>query len=170
MNKAKATRLTLQTVALAFGLLGLYYIYLGLDSTVRGPWKPESDIGFFLDGILFLGMNSIFILGGGAVVAIAWKNLRHFGARSVRNLSGLLAFAAWIGMSVFLLPVETAAREARTGFRHFVISLSPILLAFLLHRVLSKKLVAMAGTTSAGQDSLQATDGPHFPPETPKHQ
>ena len=180
MNKRKATRATLQTVALAFGLIGLYYVYLGLDSTVRGPWKPESATGFSVGYIVFLGMNSIFILGGGILVAIAWQNVRHFGPRSTRNLSGLLAFTSWVCMAILLRPVQDAAQERRMGFLHLVIFLGPQLLAFLLHRVLSEKLVALTGTASDQHDDWPAnrgpcdpsqaevTNGPLLPPEAHK--
>ena len=171
VNRAEVTRLAAQAVALPFGLFGLFWVYIGLESVLRGIL--ERDLGLFYMAALFLAI-------GGILVAIAWQNLRHFGARSIRDLTGLLAFAVHICISRLLSPLWGVPTEPGPQLRLLVAVLLPVFSALFFHRVLSRELIAMTGTARPKQSGSPAdrglrthpqakvADGPLLPPEAPK--
>ncbi len=130
MNKRRLAKLIVQTVAAAFGLLGLLWMYMGLHFTVVGIRDSDRFSMFF--------MTPMFILMGGIVLAVAWQTLRHFGPEAIQNMSALIAFFAYTGISKLLEPFQKASKkEIQRFLTEFFI---PVLLAYLLYRTLSRKL------------------------------
>ena len=82
MNKIKNTKLIVQGVAVAIGLIGILWIGMGLFFARQGIRESESFSIFF--------MTPMFIVLSGIVVAVAWQNLRCFSPNSIRNLTFLM--------------------------------------------------------------------------------
>jgi hypothetical protein len=156
VNRAEVTRLAAQAVALPFGLFGLFWVYIGLESVLRGIL--ERDLGL-------LSMAAMFLAIGGILVAIAWQNVRHFGARSIRDLTGLLAFAVYICISSLLSPLWGVPTDPGPQFRLLVAVLLPVFSALFFYRVLSRELIAMTGTAKLKQNGSPADRGPHAHPQ-----
>jgi len=151
MEKGRIARLAVQGVALAFGLWGLYWVYMGLDTEIRGMR------GGGLRGMLPIA--SVFLAIGATLAAIAWRNIRSFGPSSIRDLAGIVAFTAWICMSALLSPIQNVARDAGMDFDRSLISLAPVLLSFVLYRVLGRALVRMAVLESPLRSASAAGEG-----------
>ncbi len=107
-------------------------------------------------------MLPVFVISGGIVVLIAWQNLRHFGPTSIRAIVGLLAFAAHSSIFTLLRPFSDTAWELKMEALHFATFVVPILLAYLLYRVVSRKLIELTETQNIQQpnarDSSKAAD------------
>ena len=131
MNKRDLTKLIVQIVATAYGLIGVLWVGIALDSLVIGI--KESDLF-----ALFLMTPLLFVLGG-ILMAVAWQNLRHFGPNTIKNLTFLVV----ISLYFVLTPLPKPSQEAtwKTDLLNLTQFLVPILLAFFLYSAISKKLI-----------------------------
>jgi hypothetical protein len=149
MKKSTIVKLVVQAVGCGFGLLGLAWFYLGIEAGVTGI--RDSDPFFF--------MTPMFLLFGGVLIAVAWRTLRRFGPTAIKNVVGLVAFSAYIAVSTFLERFQEAAREKGDLYLS-ALSFIPLLFAFLLYRVLSRKLIEMTETNTSNNGLSHATDPP----------
>ncbi len=151
VNKSKATRLIIQAVSAGFGIFGLTEVYLGIYFAVIGIRESDLFAMFF--------MTPMFLILGGIVAAIAWQALRRFGPTAIKNMVALVALSAYIAVSTFLDRFEEAAR-AKGDLYFSAMSLIPLLLAYVLYRVLSRKLIKMAGMDTSDNGQSPAVDRP----------
>jgi len=134
MNKRIVTKLIVRSVAVAFGLIGLLFIGMGLDCAVTGIREYDRFAVFF--------GTPIFILLGGILLAIAWQNLRHFGPEAIQNVTALVIICAWSDVSALLEPLQETTSDLGTGSHYeFAKVFIPMLLAYLFYRALSRKLI-----------------------------
>jgi len=147
MKKSKVIRLIVQAVAVGFGILGLIDIYLGLYFMVTSI--RDSD----LFGMFF--MTPICFLFGGIVIAVAWQNLHHFGPNAIQNIVALVAFLAYAGLLVLLEPFEKYTHNSKTVLDDIATVFGPILLAYMLYRVLSRKLIQITETQNTPKHELE---------------
>lgn len=133
MKKRTITKLIVQGVAGAFGVLGLMWIFFGFLFAVTSIRQSDRFSMFY--------MASDLLLFGGICFAIAWQNLRHFGRKSIQYVAGLVAFSVYVGLITLMEPFMELYPSAT--------SLIPLLLAYLLYRVLSRKLIQLTETQSS---------------------
>jgi len=143
MNKQTVTKRIIQAVAIAVGLLGLMFIFMGLYAAVADLREP--------DHLFTLCMVAMFLVIGGIDVAIAWQNLRRFGATSIKNVTALVVLLVWGGLLRLLEPLEEAAMDLEMHLLHSAMYLVPLILAYLLYRFLSRKLIQLAEVESSQQ-------------------
>ena len=124
MKKNRIAKLVVQTIAIAFGILGLLWVFIGLCFVVDVIRNPDQTPIYFM--IISLPL-------GGILIAIAWQATRNFGTKAIRNVVGLIVFAIY----TYLL-VPKPSQNLTWGFYRFLI---PIFLAFLLYKLLSKILI-----------------------------
>jgi len=150
MKSSAIAKFVVQAVALGFGLLGLIWVCMGLYAPVIGIRHSDLFAMFF--------MTPMFLILGGIVIAVAWQALRHFGPNAIKNVVGLVAYSAYTAVIAFLDGFQEAVREK--GNLYFsAMCLTPVLLAYLLYRVLSRKLIEMTGM-DASSDGLNRTVDP----------
>jgi hypothetical protein len=137
MKKEKIVKLVVQTVAIAIGVLGLVWGILGLAFAVRGIL--ESD----LFGLYF--MTPMLLSFGGILIIIAWRSIRNFGPRSIKNVVGLVVFSIYTALPKPQPPFKNLTWEI-CGI------LIPIIIGLLVYRVLSGRLIEMTETQSFEQD------------------
>jgi hypothetical protein len=151
MKRNTIAKLVVQAVALGFGLLGLTWVYCGIVFAVTGIRDSDPFTMFF--------MTPMFLIFGGIVTAIAWRALRRFGPTAIKNMVGLVVFSVYTAVSTLLDRFQDAAREK--GDLYFAaMFFIPVLLAFLLYRVLSRKLIEMTEMNASNNGSNHATDPP----------
>lgn len=139
MNQCVVTKRIIQGVAAAFDVLGLMWIYCGLDFAVTGFRERDYLISL-------LGTSLIIVLGG-FIVAIAWANLRHFGPRSIRRGTELVVVAMYFCFSPWLLQLMEWLEHAKpiVGLLLVAVLLLSLHLMHWLDRALSRKLIQLAG-------------------------
>ena len=162
MMKNTIARLAVQTVGACFGILGLMWVYLGCYFAFTGI--RDSDL------FQMLYMTPMFLLLGAIAVTVAWRSIRHFGPKSVQAVTGLLAFSVYTGLMALLRPFQEATWDLKMRLHHSATFLIPILLAYLLYRVLSRKLIQLTKTesiqqTPGGDSSTRADAGLGTPQE-----
>ncbi len=151
MKRNKITKFVVQAVALCFGLLGLIWIYLGIYAGVTGIRDSDRFVMFF--------MTPMFLIFGGIVTAVAWQALRHFGPTAIKNVVALVVLSGYTAVSTFLDRFEEAAREK--GDLYFsALFFIPLLLAFVLYRALSRKLIELTEANASDNALSPATDPP----------
>lgn len=151
MSRNTIAKFVVQGVALGFGLLGLLWVYIGIDFGVTGIRESDRFVMFF--------MTPMFLILGGIVIAVAWQALRRFGPTAIKNVVGLVMFSAYTAVSTFLDRFQEAARKK--GDLYFsAMFVIPVLLAFLLYRVLSRRLIEMTETNASNNALNHATDPP----------
>lgn len=138
MKRSAIAEFVIQAVALGFGLLGVTWVCLGIYSPVIGIREADLFVMFF--------MTPMFLILGGIVIAVAWQALWHFGPRAIKCVVGLVAYTAYTGMITFLRSFQEAIRGWKGDLYLSAVFLIPLLLALLLYRVLSRKLIKMTGT------------------------
>lgn len=141
MKRNTIAKFVVQAVALGFGLLGLTWVYIGIYFGVTGIRDSDRFVMFC--------MTPMFLILGGIVTAVAWQALRYFGPKAIKNVVGLVAFSAYTGMSTFLEPLQEATRHLKGDLYLSATVFIPMLIAFLLYRVLSRKLIEMTGTDTS---------------------
>jgi len=140
MKKNTIARLAVQTVGACFGILGLMCVYLGCHFAFTGI--RESDL------FQMLYMTPMFFLLGGIVITVAWQSLRHFGTKAIQNVVGLVAFSVYTASMMLFRPFQDATRDLEMKLHHAATFLIPMLLAYLLYRVLSRKLIEVTNMES----------------------
>ena len=150
MKRNAIAKLVVQAVALGFGLLGLMWVCMGIYSAVVGIRESDLFVMFF--------MTPMFLILGWIVIVVAWQALRHFGPNAIKNVVALIAFAAYGVMSEFLGRFLEATRDLKGNLYRPAIALVPILLAFLLYRVLSRRLIEMTGMDRSNNDLNRTAD------------
>lgn len=141
MRKRIITKRIVQVVAVAFGLLGLIWIFAGFNSAASGFGEPDRFATFYVA----IG----FLLLGGACVAIAWQSLRRFGPNAVRNVAGLAALLVFGGLMRLAEPLQEAARDLESDLYEFATFLIPLLLAVLFYKLLSRSLLQLTEAQSS---------------------
>jgi len=129
-------------------------VYLGCHFAFTGIRKSD------LFQILY--MTPMFFVLGGIVITVAWQSLRHFGPKAIQNVVGLIAFSVYTGILMLLRPFQDATWDLKMRLHHFATFLIPMLLAYLLYRVLSRKLIEMTNTESIQQadSTVPSKDAP----------
>ncbi len=133
MNQRSIIKLGVQFAAVCFGILGATWVYLGCIFAFKGIRDSNMFLMFY--------MTPMFILLGAIVLAVAWQALRHFGPGAIRYVVGLGAFMLYSQMVVWLRPFQDATWELKMRLHHAATFLIPLLTAYLLYRVLSRKLI-----------------------------
>jgi hypothetical protein len=154
MKRNTIAKFVVQAVALGFGLLGLTWLWCGIDFAVTGV--RDSDL-------VAVFMSLVFLILGEIVTAIAWQALRRFGPTAIKNVVGLVVFSVYTAVSTFLDRFQDAARE-KGDLCFAAMFFIPVLLAFLLYRVLSRKLIEMTETNASNNALTHATDPPGLGP------
>jgi len=145
MNRRTITKRLVQTVAVAFGVLGLMMVVLGFRSAVVGI-KESDRFGL-------LCMTPVFLVFGGIEIAIAYQNLRHFGPNAIRNVTCLVTLTLY-GTLAPLDPLEQLAIGGVMGaFVDVAIHSIPLLLAVFFYLVVSKKLIRITEVQSIPPDA-----------------
>ena len=140
MKKNTIARLAVQIVGACFGVLGVMWVYLGCHFAFTGI--RDSDL------FQMLYMTPMFFVLGGIVIAVAWQALRHFGTKAVQNVVGLVAFTVYTSIFMLLRPFQDATWDLKMRLHHSATFLIPMLLSYLLYRILTKKLIEMTQTES----------------------
>lgn len=141
MNKRAVTKLIVQAVAVAFGVLGLIWIFIGFHSALLGIRDSDRFRMFF--------MAPGFLLLGGICVAVAWQSIRRFGPNPIKSVTALVAFSIYVGLTTLVEPFEEAAQDLKMELFPSATFLIPMLLAYLFYRVVSRKLIQLTETESS---------------------
>ena len=151
MNKIKNTKLIVQGVAVALGLLGILWIDMGLFFARQGIRESESFSIFF--------MTPMFIVLGGIVVAVAWQNLRCLSPNSIRNLTFLFVlFLYSYGSDAISKLLEESTSETPSELVTLASFLVPVIIAFILYSIISKKLIQIINTNNQHEDPNRPAD------------
>jgi hypothetical protein len=143
MNRSVVTKRIIQGVAVAFGVLGLTLISMGIYSGITGFREHN-----YLTSLVGIAMSLAL---GGFVVGIAWMNLRDFGPRSIRHVTELVIVAIFFCFSPWLLQLMEWLDRATANPNLIVILLILVLYLLarhLVHRVyrgLNRKLIQLTG-------------------------
>ena len=151
MKRYTIAKLAVQAVGACFGILGLMWIDLGGYFAFTGI--RDSDL------FQMLYMTPMFFVMGGIVLAAAWQALRHFGPKAIQSVVGLVAFTVYTSMIMLLRPFQDATWDLKMRLHHAATFLIPMLLAYLLYRVMSRKLIEI--TTTEG---IQQSPPPYSSP------
>jgi phosphoglycerol transferase MdoB-like AlkP superfamily enzyme len=149
MNRSVVTKRIIQGVAVAFGLLGLIWVFLGLSFAVMGIVRPDYFTGLFMAPMLFAL--------GALVVAIAWQSLRHFGPRSIRHIVALAVvvicgwLSPWWSQLMDWLEQAAGSHNPMINLLTMVVNLLPFVLMYWSYRALSHKLIQLAGVADSEQ-------------------
>jgi hypothetical protein len=138
MKRDIVAKRVIQAVACGFGLLGLFCVYDAVYFAVIGIPEPawhETLIASLLS-----------LIPGGIMLVIAWRALRHFGPNVIRIVVGLVMFLAWFLLARLPLVPRDGGPRWRSNLLNTAIVLGPPCLAFLLYRIISRKLIQMTGT------------------------
>ena len=147
MNKRSVAKLGVQFAAVCFGVLGATWVYLGCNFAFIGIRDADMFLMFY--------MTPMFILLGAIVLAVAWQALRHFGPGAIRYVVGLGAFLLYSQMVVWLRPFQDATWKLQMRLHHAATFLIPLLTAYLLYRVLSRKLIEITSAPNV-QETVSA--------------
>jgi hypothetical protein len=148
MKRDIVVKLGIQTIATCFGLLGLVSAWGGVSFLVIGMRDSDRSLLFF--------MPPFFLALGGIGIAVAWQALRRFGPTAIRNVVGFFMFLAWSTLAWFPESSQHSDPRWRSDLLEAALVLGPLCLAFLLYRILSRKLIQMMGTL-ASDDGLGST-------------
>lgn len=151
MKRDIVAKRVIQVIACGFGLLGLVAVCMGVCFAVEGIRNSDRRT-------LFL-MAPQFLILGALPIAVAWQTLRRFGSNAIRNVVGLSMFLAWSRLAWFPESSHHSEPRWQGELLEIALVLGPVCLAFLLYRVLSRKLIQMAGTAATNEPSLAS--GPH---------
>ena len=159
MNRGIVTKRIIQGVAAAFGVLGLMWVFMGLGFAVTGFREPD-----YL--MTLLGISMAVVLGG-VLVAIAWTNLRHFGSRSVRQVTALFVATICLCFSSWLFQLMEWLERAKPMVGLLLVAMLWLSL-YLMHRfyrALSRKLIQLAGLANGERgDPALLSDAPSDAP------
>lgn len=153
MKRDVVAKRVIQVVACGFGLLGLFAVYMSVSFALialRDLDRHES----LITGPLFLVLGAIMI-------AVACQSLRRFGPDAIRNVVGLVMFFAWSQLAWFPESSQHSEPRWRSDLAETALVLGSLCLAFLLYRILSRKLIQMTGTaasTEAPQHDVLLTE------------
>ncbi len=148
MNKHTVTKRIIQTVAVAFGLMGLMWISMSLYAAVAALREP--------DRLFTLCMQAMVLAMGGFVVAIAWLNLRRFGPTAIKHVVALVVLLAWSRLMILMQPFEDAAVALDLDLLYSIVDMVLLVLVYLSYRFLSRKLIALAGVESSPQAETES--------------
>jgi hypothetical protein len=145
MKRAIVAKRAIQVVACGFGLLGLVCAYDGLCSAAGGFRDPSQCETFFT--------AAVSLIIGGVLIGVAWKALWRFGPNVIQSVVSLVLLVAWSLLA--WVPEPSRDNEPRWPGQllEMALVLGPLYLAFLLYRILSRKLIQITGTAAS-------SDGP----------
>jgi len=141
--KRKIARLVIQLVGLCFGVLGALWAWIGVTfafSALRGHGQFE-----------ILWFTPLFLAAGAVLLIIAYRGIVHFDQRGVRHITALAVIALYTKASVALQPIQDAAWEMKDHLLHTSSFFIPILFAYLIYLVVSRKLIELTETTGIQQ-------------------
>jgi len=151
MNRCVVTKRIIQGVAVAFGVLGVMLAFMGLGFAVTGFRQSDRFMQFF--------MTPMFLALGGITVAIAWVNLRHFGAGAIRHITALVVVSVYLWLPPWMEPLEWTTINPMMNLLLCAAHLLSLFLVYWLYRALSRKLIQLAGLESGEQgDSTLLSD------------
>lgn len=153
MKRDIVAKRVIQVVACGFGLLGLIAACMGVSFAVGGIRDS--------DRRAMLWMAPLFLLLGGIPIAIAWQNLRRFGPNAIRNVVGFFMFLAWSRLAWFPESSQHSEPRWQSDLLEMALVLGPLYLAFLLYRILSRKLIQMTGTGASNGPSVVSEPHEH---------
>ncbi|MDI6447717.1 hypothetical protein [Anaerobaca lacustris] len=159
MNRGIVTKRIIQGVAVAFGVLGLMWMFMGLGFAVTGFREPD-----YL--MTLLGISMAVVLGG-VLVAIAWANLRHFGSRSIRHVAALVVATIYLCFSSWLFQLMEWLERAKPMVGLLLVAMLWLSLYLMhrLYRALSCKLIQLAGLANGERgDPALLSDAPSDAP------
>jgi hypothetical protein len=152
MKRDIVAKRVIQIVACGFGLLGLFAASMGVCFAVDGIRSSDRSQLFF--------MPPFFLALGGIGIAIAWQALRRFGPNAIRNVVGFFMFLVWSELAWFPESSEHSEPRGRGHLLEAALVLGSLCLAFLLYRILSRKLIQMTGT-GASNNGLDTNPAQH---------
>lgn len=147
MNRSVVTKPIIQGVAVAFGVLGLTWVFMGLYFAIMGIRKPDYFTGLF--------MAPMFLALGGLGVAIAWQSLRHFGPRVIRHMVALVIVPIYGGLSPSLFQLMewldrvTGDRNPMIHLLLMVVNLLPLVLMYWSYGVVSRRLIQLTAVADS---------------------
>jgi len=144
MRKDVIIKRVIQAIAVCYGLLGLSWICIGFHFAVTGV------LGRTLSLMLVTFITIIF---GVIFVAIAYQSLRHFGPNSIKNVTCLAALTLYTILITLVRPYQEAILELKIVLLDAATILIPLLLAYLLYSVVSRKLIQITETKNIQQDA-----------------
>jgi hypothetical protein len=154
MKRDIVAKRVIQAVACGFGLLGLFAVYMSVSFALialRDLDRHES----LITGPLFLVL-------GGIMIAVAWQTLRRFEPDAIRNVVGLVMFFAWSQLAWFPESSQHSEPCWRSDLAETALVLGSLCLAFLLYRILSRKLIQVTETGASD-------NGPSFDTNPTEH-
>ena len=135
MNRPIVIRRIIQAVALAFGVLGLLWVLLAFFFAFVGIRES--------DRFALVVMTPTLLVFGGIVLAIAWQNVRRFGPNAIRNVTALVILVLYACVPEWLYLREST--RSLGPFLDSALGLLPLILAYLLYRFFSRKLIQLTG-------------------------
>ncbi|MHC4172405.1 MAG: hypothetical protein ACYST5_05625 [Planctomycetota bacterium] len=144
MRKDVITKRVIQAIAVCFGLLGLGWICIGIHFAVT----DVLDRDMFL--MLFTSMTLIF---GVVFVAIAYQSLRHFGPNSIKNVTGLAAFALYTILVNLVGSCIETTREPMMQLLGAGAIFILILPAYIFYSIVSRRLIQITETKNIQKDA-----------------
>lgn len=142
MSRDVVAKRIIQGVAVAFGVLGLIWVFLGLGFAVMGIRQSDRLLQFY--------MTPAFLALGGITVAIARQSLRHFGPRVIRHMVALVVvvicgwLSPWWSQLMDWLEQATGSHNPMINLLTMVVNLLPLVLMYWSYRALNRKLIQLA--------------------------
>ena len=136
MDRAIVARKIVQGVAVCYGILGIALVLAGIAFSAVGIREREwVMMGFVL--VPMLGPAVLMILA-------AYQNLRRFGKKSIKSFSTVVALTFWFLVFQWLEPyLKSDAKSTLKLPYPLIVSIIPLVVAFVVYWVLSKILIRM---------------------------
>jgi hypothetical protein len=141
MSRDVTTKRIIQGVAVAFSVLGLLWIFFGLDVAISSFGQS--------DPFATLLPASMPLALGGVALFVAWQNLRHFGPKSIRSITALALFSVYGILLNLLEPREGIPADRYTDAYCLAIWLLLILLACKSYGVVSRRLIQLTAVADS---------------------
>ena len=134
MRRAIVARRIVQGVAVCYGILSIALVLAG--------------IGFIAFAIrdrewVMMGFVLFSLLGpAGFMILAAYQNLRRFGEKSIKSISTVVALTFWLLVFRWLEPyLKPDAKSALKLYYPLIVSIIPLMVAFVVYQALSKILI-----------------------------
>jgi len=129
-------------VGAGFGILGLMWICFGCWLVLTSIRESEL--------FQMLCMASAFFIFGGIAIVAGWQSIRYFGTKAIQSVVALVAYSVYIGLLMLrsFLPITL---DQKMRLHSFVTFFVPVLIAYLLYRVLTRKLIEITETKNIQQ-------------------
>ena len=132
-------RIILQVLAVAGGVMGLMYLYIAVHFIFLVILEPKGSAGY---RIVF---SVMFLLFGIYLLFVCFIMLKRFSIKSINHFSVVLAFI-FLGVAGSFVRSTIAPLMDKTNHGvKLLISLAPLILAFLIYKFLKILLVKLTG-------------------------